>query len=988
MADTSSGYAPPFSPIPLPMMSRTLASLRRLTAILLLAIAGAGGAGAGAAAAAGDDATVAGGVTDPSGAPVPDCAVALASEDGAEIRSRSTGPLGEYRFVGLPPGRYRISFRRAGYEPIPDEALTVEGGTFVSLDAVLEVEGTGSGSGRVAASVRITRSRVGSGSGLDLDRTRLDEIPVGRSLWATLEATPGLVVDRVDVGGLGGAQQASFSATGTSYAQNRYILNGIDVTDDSALGASSTYYSYDSFEDVLVSTGSHPADVASPGVLVQVETRSGTANGWGGGAAFYFENGALQSDNLDDRLRAQGVSESNRLDSFRDVSLELGGPLVRERAFFHVSYARQAIDPFVIGFFLPSGEPAVDSTDLDTITARGTIAFHSESKLALFFHRNDKLRPHRDASRSRPDPATTLHQDSKTSVYQARYSDPLGESTLLDAQAGFVDLHFPLGESPDLPPDSFSRIELANGVRSGGPGTSELFDRRDFQASASLHWLSDRWRSGSHDLRLGWATRMSSARATDDLTGAILYRDLFGAPLQVEIYAQPLTAVNRLANQALYVEDGYVKGSLALELGLRFDWWSASYPDQARSAGRWEEFFSSHGLPTATAGRVAARFVSLAPRLFFSYDVTGKGLTFLRGGYARYGHEIGTGLASFANPNGPAAALLRFDDRNGNRVVDPGEIDLDAPLSLSLPTAHEIDPGLAQPLTDEVTLGIERTFRRNLAVAATLLYRRDHRLIDDVNVGVPTSEYVEGLALDPGRDLAVGTADDGVVPIFNQSRQSLGRDRLVLENPEGLDGRYRGIRIEARKRGGGRWQAGASLTLGESKGYLPGPGLEGTEGAAYATPLFNNPNTLTHAEGRTFWDRPRMFRLASSFAWKWGLSFAGTYRYQVGQPLYRSILVSKTNSGVPLNQGPVEILAESQGSALAPDLHLVDLRATKTFRFGGRGDLDLVLDLFNALNASTATEMSSRQGAFGAVLAILPARVARIGIRYRFGATR
>jgi hypothetical protein len=101
--------------------------------------------------------------------------------------------------------------------------------------------------------------------------------------------------------------------------------------------------------------------------------------------------------------------------------------------------------------------------------------------------------------------------------------------------------------------------------------------------------------------------------------------------------------------------------------------------------------------------------------------------------------------------------------------------------------------------------------------------------------------------------------------------------------------------------------------------------------------------------------------------------------------MYRSILVSATLEGVPLAQGPVEILAEPQGAAIQPSVHLLDVRAEKEFSLGNAGRLALVFDLFNSFNANTATEVSSRRGAFGAILEVLPPRVARIGVRYRFG---
>jgi hypothetical protein len=719
-------------------------------------------------------------------------------------------------------------------------------------------------------------------------------------------------------------------------------------------------------------------------VVLNIVLKSG-GNQLGGGAAAYFENETLQSDNLDDHLRAQGVPSSNSLDSYSDLSAELGGPIVRDRAFLYASYARQRIAPFAIGFFLEGGEPGADRTDLSTLVARPTLSLGPRSSLGFLYFQNQKLRPYREASRFRPTPATALHQDATTRVFQGLYSRALGDERLLDVRFSVVDLDFPLGEDPDLPADAYSRIELANGVRSGGPGSDERFSRERGQANAALFLFADDWLSGSHDVKLGWEGAWNRSATAYDLTGAILYRDLFGAPIQVEIYSEPLTTVNEASNQGFFVKDSYVRGRLVLNLGARVDLFTGGYPDQRRSVGRWEDFFRGRGLPESTAGDDSVfSFSSVAPRIGFTYALTSDGRTLLRGTASRYYHQIGTDLSSFRNPNGRAAALFRFDDQNRNRVLDAGEIDLGAPLSVSLPATNEIDPDIVQPRTDEVSLGLERDMGSGLALSATLLYRKDRELIDDVNVGVGSDAYREDRALDPGRDLAVGTADDTVLPVFIQDPATLGRDRFELTNPEGLESRYRGISIEAEKRAR-RFRVKASLSLSESEGYLPGPGLESLVGAASATPLYNDPNSLTNALGRTYWDRPRVLRVSGSYEWKWGVRFASTYRYQTGKPLYRSILVNTTFEGVPLAQGPVEILAESQGAAVQPSVHLLDVRAERAFSLGNAGRIDLVFDLFNSLNANTAAEVAARRGAFGAILEILPPRVARIGLRYRFG---
>jgi hypothetical protein len=933
---------------------------------------------AAAYASAQESGSIGGIVTDATGAVLPDCAVELESESGALSRKQRTGGRGGYVFAGLPVGTYRVRFELAGFDPAQADGVSVDAGSHVELRVTLQLPGLAVVS--VVGATDRKSSRVADLAG----RFLLQDLPTGRSLWSVLELTPSLVTDGIDVGGSESGQQPMFSAAGTSATQNQYYLNGVNVTDPMALGASASYYGYDAFEEVQVSTAAHEADVSSPGVVLNIVLEDG-GNELEGGAAFYFENGALQSDNLDDRLRAQGVPPSNRLEAYHDLSAEIGGPIALDRAFFYAGYSRQKIEPFATGFFLPGGEPGVDSTDLSTVVARTTVGLESRGSLGFLFFQNQKLRPYRDASRFRPTPETALHQDSTTRVFQGLYTRSLSDRSLLDARFSLVDLDFPLGEGPDLPEDAYSRIELANGVRSVGPGSDELFLRNRRQANAALFLFADDFLAGTHDLKVGWEGAWTRGSTGYDLTGAVLYRDLLGTPVQVELYSEPLTTVNDVSSQGFFFKDSYVRGRWVLNLGARFDRWTAGYPDQTRAPGPWDDFFLARGLPGSTAGEEnLLTFLSVAPRIGFTYSLTSDGKTLLRGSYGRFYHQIGTDLVSSQNPNGRAAALFRFEDGNGNGTLDPGEVDFEAPLSVSLPAVNEIDPDIVQPRTDELSLGLDREIGWGFAVSAALFYRKDRKLIDDVNAGVPASAFQEGEALDPGRDLATGTADDGAVPIFNQSPETLGQDRFLLTNPGGLESRYRGLSIEADKRAP-RWQVKASFSLGESEGYLPGPGLESRAGDSAATPLFNDPNSLTNAHGRTFWDRPRILRVSGVCEWKWGLRFASTYRYQTGQPLYRSILVSATLEGIPLAQGPVEVLAEPQGAAVQPSVHLLDLRAEKGFSLGKAGSVDLVLDLFNSFNANTATSISSRRGAFGAILEILPPRVARIGVRYRFG---
>jgi hypothetical protein len=79
--------------------------------------AGLGGFAAGALAAAPrQDSGVAGIVTDPTGALIPNAAVAVTDAAGQAVRDTQTGPDGRYRMDGLAPGIYHLQARVTGFQ--------------------------------------------------------------------------------------------------------------------------------------------------------------------------------------------------------------------------------------------------------------------------------------------------------------------------------------------------------------------------------------------------------------------------------------------------------------------------------------------------------------------------------------------------------------------------------------------------------------------------------------------------------------------------------------------------------------------------------------------------------------------------------------------------------------------------------------------------------------------------------------------------------
>ena len=129
---------------------------------------------------------------------------------------------------------------------------------------------------------------------VNLSEQLLQGTPGGRDIWALVEAkVPGLVISRPDVGGTSGGLQGTFSARGTTSAQNTSFLNGVNVGDPAAIGAAGFYYDFDAFDDIQVSTGAHDITVPTSGVFLNMITKTG-GNKWNGASTFTWTGDSLQ----------------------------------------------------------------------------------------------------------------------------------------------------------------------------------------------------------------------------------------------------------------------------------------------------------------------------------------------------------------------------------------------------------------------------------------------------------------------------------------------------------------------------------------------------------------------------------------------------------------------------------------------------------------------------------------------------------------------
>ena len=98
----------------------------------------------------------------------------------------------------------------------------------------------------------------------NITQEELQEVPSSRDPWVVLQTVPGVVTDRVNVGGAESGQQSGYVAKGASGGDNTWNMDGVAITDMAAPGSSPTYYDFDMFQEMNVTTGGADVQAATP----------------------------------------------------------------------------------------------------------------------------------------------------------------------------------------------------------------------------------------------------------------------------------------------------------------------------------------------------------------------------------------------------------------------------------------------------------------------------------------------------------------------------------------------------------------------------------------------------------------------------------------------------------------------------------------------------------------------------------------------------
>ncbi len=217
--------------------------------------------------------------------------------------------------------------------------------------------------------------------------------------------------------------------------------------------------------------------------------------------------------------------------------------------------------------------------------------------------------------------------------------------------------------------------------------------------------------------------------------------------------------------------------------------------------------------------------------------------------------------------------------------------------------------------------------------------------------------------------------------VYNLASNLASAQNNIRDNQDYLDTAYHGVEFTANKRFSKNWQMVAGLTIGKNTG-----GVNVNTGQSGTADL-NDPNNTTYPDGIIGSDSQVAFRLSGSYLLPWDVSVAGTLISNSGYPYVSTASVTRAQAlaaGVAMTRATQTVLLSNRGDERLDAVTMLDLRLSKTFRFGTRS-IGPQVDFFNITNADTATGVNGVVG--GTYLfpsEILSPRIIRVGLVINF----
>jgi hypothetical protein len=939
-------------------------------------------------------------VQDAEGNPVPGATIKIMSPGLLGDRTTYSLDNGAYNFAAVPTGTYVIETSLAGFAPSRVENVSVGLGQTRDVDIKMTLQSVTQEIQVIGEAPQLDTTNNETGGRVEYEE--LIKVPTARDPWAVLNLIPSVQTDRINVGASESGQQSTFVSKGDNGDGAVWNVDGVNITDQSAIGASPTYYDFGAIEEIQVTTGGSDASQMTGGLGINIVTKRGS-NDIKGSVRSFFSNDSLQADNSPDVSELRATYTRNLTDQLLEFGGEVGFPIIKDRLWGWISGNRNKIENTVVTTRI-TGVVTTQSDITELINYGGKLnaQVFKNNEASFLYEFGDKKKQGRNASPTRP-PETTWNQKGGSPLIKFEDQHIFGSNLILSAKYGTILGGF------SLTPQGGGTYEDQGLTAVRDPGLvwhGSFQDHGNDRPSRNLTLNGNYFAttgSVDHEFKVGFGYR--SAEVVNDTfwpSGQYVL-DRTGGRSSIVLFDQQRHSESSEKQWNVFAQDTLNFGRVTVNIGARFD----NQKVQSDGGTHFAHPLFPNALPEITYPGAESPFTwqNFSPRIGINYEIDDK--TVVKASYALYVDNLGLNVASQTNPSELYTYLFGFArDTSGNGHIEPGEVlGLYGPYGPTEPIAtagNQFDSDLSSPKTNEFVLSADRQLGPDLVVGISGTYRRrsnDTWSLPLVTDGVgpdrvaTRADFVLGGA-------TVGTySQDGENAAYNQPFYLL-RDGLTYTRTDFVTNRgdyhedYLGVDLSVNKRFSDHWLLGGSVSASDWKMKYD-PNGEGAFPDPTRTLTFPYPDTGegqiavqsagSGAKGDVFMNANWQTSLRAAYSLELGpgnLEFGTNLTLRQGY----AIPIVDTSGTDALDPGSDRtILLTNVDDFRHSNPFIADFRLAYAPTFG-RVNLELGVDVFNALNSDIILQQRREANltTFGSPKEVVGPRMFRLGARVSF----
>ncbi len=487
-------------------------------------------------------------VRDSSGAVLPGVTVEASSPALIEqSRTTVTDAEGVYRIIDLRPGTYTVTFTLPGFSVIRREGIELSANFTATINVDLQVGAieqavTVSGASPVVDVVNTLKQEI-------VTQAMLEGLPISKSLASFTAVVPGLQGAR-DIGGVSGDRPIGLTIHGSRGNDQHVFYNGMRTNNMNAGGStggggsSSIYYNPAMIQEITMEVSAQSVASETGGVTVNVVPKEG-GNMFNALVIGNGTNGALQQNNLNDELRAQGVTTPQENKVIWDFN-----PGARRTDCHEQALVLRRV-PLVGNGGLRPGcvlqrEPGRLDADPGLEPACVRREHRARARISGLRGRSTTRTSCRSATRTRIAASVSRAfrrrrcrrhhsaRDDHSKYWQVKWTNPLTNRLLLQAGVQGNFMNWRGAPQTGVPEDLYSVVETSTGVRFRNTSLynsridGEGYNSNTHNVNAQLDYIT-----GSHKITVGGNLMIARPETDFNIDGGREYRLLQGAPSQV-----------------------------------------------------------------------------------------------------------------------------------------------------------------------------------------------------------------------------------------------------------------------------------------------------------------------------------------------------------------------------------------------------------------------------------------------------------------------